>query len=368
MSKAYEIAKRCLRNCYRNEGILAGTTHFSDFWARDGLFATFGACEIEDFFIVKKEFELLLEYQKQDGQIPLRIGQKNMILNFLRIKSKRIRARYTEDKKNNVPKDQNSLFIIALWNYLQKTNDIEFAKQNYEKIKKTIDWYNTDELIEEEWYCSWDDNIRRKGKVIYTNALYFKALHDMHKISKLIKEDKNYLEKANKIKEKINQELWNGHYYVDWKDNEKHDYFTACGNLMTIIFGIADKEKAFKIIYFIEKEKLDEGFTIMNTNKKYKKSEKSMILRIFGMDDYQDGMYWIWPGCLDIMARQKAGFKYRHLMEKMEQKIIEYDNVYEVYELNGKPVNRLFYKSEQNFAWSSSFFIWAASECGEEKK
>ena len=112
------------------------------------------------------------------------LGQKNMLLNFLGIKGK-IQPRYTEDKKRNIPTDQNSLFIIAVLNYYEKTKDKEFLEKNYEKIKKAIDWYEC-ELIIEDWYCSWADNIRKKGKVLYTNVLYCKALISFSEICKIM--------------------------------------------------------------------------------------------------------------------------------------------------------------------------------------
>ncbi len=362
IQEAYQIAKENLRNSYSDKGVLAGTTHFSDYWARDGLYAVFGMCELGDFEKIKKELLLLLNYQKKDGQLPLRVGQKSMILNFLGIKGK-IQARYTEDKKDNVPTDQNSLFIIALKHYVDKTGDIDFVKKNHSKIKKVIDWYGAGDLVVEDEYCSWADNIRKKGKVLYTNVLYCKALSDMHKMENKLGHKSEYMKKSVFIKEKINKEFWSGNYYSDWIDSEgRHDYFTACGNLLAIIFDVADKEKAYKILYFMEKNKLDGGFTTLNAFPRYKKEEKSALLRFFGMDDYQDNVYWLWPGCLDIIARHKTGFKYEDLVRKMSEKIVEHKGVYEVYSLDGKPLKRLFYRSEKNFAWSSSLFIHAVHE------
>jgi glycogen debranching enzyme len=354
---AYQTAKKSLRKCYTDKGIVAGTTHFSDYWARDGLFASMGAVDIGDYEQAKKELQLMLDNQKEDGQLPLRIGVKNIIFNLLGFKSAEKTAVYVEDKKGNIPKDQNAIFIIALSYYLQKTNDKEFIKNNFEKIKKAIDWYKTEDLVEEDWYCSWDDCIRKKGKTIYTNVLYCKALHEFDFIAKVAGEKTEYHKKAKTVKEKINYLFWNGNYYTDWIDEEKHDYFSVAGNMLAIIFDIADREKAFKIIYNVEKNKLDEGFAIKNVVPEYDKKDKSLFLSIFGMGDYQDGFYWLWVSCLYIMARHKTDFDYKTRIESLAKKINEYQNIYEVYTPEGKPVKRFFYNSEKDFAWSSSLFI-----------
>ncbi len=47
------------------------------------------------------------------------------------------------------------------------------------------------------------------------------------------------------------------------------------------------------------------------------------------------------------------------LLEKIASLIIGSNGVYEIYEKTGKPVNRLIYKAEFPFAWSSGLFVYA---------
>jgi hypothetical protein len=54
-------------------------------------------------------------------------------------------------------------------------------------------------------------------------------------------------------------------------------------------------------------------------------------------------------------------------LEKIANVIYKHKTVYEVYEKNGKPVKRLIYSSEKNFAWNSSFFILAYNEIINKK-
>ena len=65
--------------------------------------------------------------------------------------------------------------------------------------------------------------------------------------------------------------------------------------------------------------------------------------------------------CIASVALSKSNKKEAaiELMEKIAKKIVTHNTVYEVYTKKGVPVNRLFYKSEEGFAWSAGLFIWA---------
>ena len=54
IAKAIEIATEELRACYFKQGIVAGTHHFTDYWARDAFFASFGSLAIGDTKIVRE--------------------------------------------------------------------------------------------------------------------------------------------------------------------------------------------------------------------------------------------------------------------------------------------------------------------------
>lgn len=70
---AHEIAAEELRACYQEGGIVAGTHHFTDYWGRDGFFASMGAMAIEDYAVVRNMVETFFNYQRSDGMIPYRV-------------------------------------------------------------------------------------------------------------------------------------------------------------------------------------------------------------------------------------------------------------------------------------------------------
>ncbi|MFC1771418.1 amylo-alpha-1,6-glucosidase [Candidatus Margulisiibacteriota bacterium] len=372
IAKAYKIAHNTLRGRYSDKGIRAGKTHFSDIWARDSFFASFGCLSIGDKRIVKANLQTMLKFMRHNGQIPLRIGQKNMMMKLMGLRWG-WQPVYREDKKNCLPVDSNSLFIIVIAKYLEVSNDIDFVRANFLKARKIIEWNFTmdkdnDLLLEEEEYASWTDSLRKRGKVLYSNVLHYKAVKSFALISKILNETAakdHYSELALKIKAKINEQFWNGQYYIDWIHKHRHKYFSTDGNMLAIVFDLADKNKAMKIQECIREFDMDHGFTTQTNYPKYHYRHIFPLFYPIRLPDYHNGLQWLWIGCVDAVAKHKIGMETeaRKLLLKLARKIDEYNGVYEVY-FNGKPVKRFFYKSEKSFAWSAGLFIWAGMELG----
>jgi glycogen debranching enzyme len=366
---AFEIAKRDLRACYGKEGIFAGLHHFRDYWARDSFFASLGSLEIGDFEIVKSNLELFLKYEKK-GQIPLRIGKstsKMLLSVFFNANGER-RPHYSNGKTGKIPVDQNSLFIIALHAYVTKTNEKEILIENKEKIGRIIEWNlkRTKELlIYEDEYCNWADSIKKRGFVLYSNVCHCHALKCYHELYGIKKYHSLYL----KTKEKINEVFWSGEHYIDWIDDEKHyNYFSTDGNMLAVIWEIADKDKARHIeeaAHIFEVNETPSGCV----HPKYPKSLAYCPLRLVGLGDYHNGLSWLWLGAISSAAKKKIGMdnEAKEMIEKISALISRYGEVFEVYE-KGMPVKRMLYKSEKPFAWSSGLFVYAYSKILNDKK
>ncbi len=365
MERAYEIAKRDLRRCYSEQGIHAGTKHFDDYWARDSLFACLGSLSIGDYKIVKKNLLLFLGFQR-DGQIPMRVGNYFILPKILGLGMKdKLVARYVDDKFFNTAKDQNSLFIILCKEYLDKTEDSFFLEKNFQKIKKAMEWNLSDGiLVSEGAYGSWADSVRKKGHVFFTNVLHYHALGCFSKICKLAGEDgRKYKELHSKVGRVLQEEFWNGRYFVDWIHKKKHDYFSTDGNLLAILFGLADKKQGEGIMECIDEFGINSDVPAKTNYPKYPFSKISYIDWAAGIGKYHNGMSWLWLGALDAIARNKLGNKdgAEEILGKMAEVINQYGAVYEIYE-NKKPVKTWLYRSESPFAWSAGMFVKACKE------
>ena len=369
IDKAYNLAKQVLRSNYKEYGIYAGKRHFDDYWARDSFYSSFAAIILKEYDIVKKNLLLFIKYQKPDGQIPLRVGNQNDILKYLGIKiKKQIRPRYKEDKNASFSPDQNLLFIITAALYVKYSKDKEFAKKYYNNFKKALNFiltFTDGTLLVEGFYSSWDDTLRTRGHVLYTSACYYQALKAMLYLSEVAGNKlwaKNYSDEINNVKEAINKELWNGSYFslMNYKD-KRYDYFNTSGNLLAIFFDLADKKQALTIFEQIKKFKINEKIPSLTNYPRYPKTFIYFPYYLIKMQDYHNQMSWPWLGGLNVAVLAKAGKKKdaNKLLEKLSKIILRDGNFYEFYDKNGKPIKRLFYRSEYNFSWSAAFYIIA---------
>jgi glycogen debranching enzyme len=368
LKKAQEIAVNSLKKCYASHGIYAGRKHFDDYWARDSFYACWGALEIDDFDIVKKNIESFLYYAKYNGQLPLRVGTTpfGQVLKFIGIDIKKEVPNYFQDKLGSYPQDQNSLFIITFKKYVEKTNDLQFLTEKFDMLRLIINWYESqkkDGMIFGGKYATWQDAVKKEGWTLYNNILYYQALICMDYLSKKINLNKDkYDIMAKELKKKINELFWNEDYYSDWINTGVHDYFSLDGNTLAVLFDFANVEKKKLIAQKIIETKISVPFGSKTNYPKYKAKETFLPFYLVHMNDYQNnGVHWLWLGCLSAITLYKAGMEKeaREALVEIAKVIHKHDIVSEVYNSKGNPIKRLFYRSEQPFAWSSSFFILA---------
>ncbi len=369
IDKAYNLAKQILRGNYKECGIYAGKRHFDDYWARDSFYASFAAIILKDYDIVKKNLLLFIKYQKPNGQIPLRVGNQNDLLKYFGIKiKKQIRPRYKEDKNTSFSPDQNLLFIITAAYYVKYSKDKGFAKKYYNNFKKALNFiltFTDGTLLVEGFYSSWDDTLRTRGHVLYTSVCYYQALKAMSYLAEVAGNKlwaKNYFDEIKNVKKAINKELWNGSYFslMNYKD-KRYDYFNTSANLLAIFFDLADKKQALTIFEQIKKFKINEKIPSLTNYPRYPRKFIYFPYYLINMGDYHNQMSWPWLGGLNVAVLAKTGKKNdaNKLLEKLSKIILRDGNFYEFYDKNGKPIKRLFYRSEYNFSWSAAFYIIA---------
>ncbi len=376
IEKAYSIAKRDLRQCYTDKGILAGLKRFDDYWARDSFLASLGCCSLNDFDIVKNNLSLFLEYQKSNGQLPRRIDRDIVGLKYLKlpIRRKRLSPRYTTSLLYCYSVDQNSLFIISLLHYIKASRDYSFLKKNFSRAKKAMDWnFSNDSvrdlLLEEGYFANWEDTVFWRGQLLYTNVLHCWALKCFAELAEITGRDsKSYKQLAGKVKERINSCFWNGQYYEKTSRKIIH-YFCIDANMLAIISGVADKKKAKKIMDHMKISGLETEVPLRSTYPRYPLWRHSPARLITLSTGYQSSYGWIWVSCLDILAKQSVGMKKEAVkkFEALARKIAEFDGVYEVY-AKGKPVKGIFLMADQPFAWSAGLFVYTSNKLVDSTK
>ncbi len=365
--KAYITSKKILKNAYSNGGINAGETHFSDVWLRDSCFAAWGAIKLEDYEIIEEFLMNCIKNMKDNGQCPLRVGQKYFMLKFLNMKGPS-GPTYIEDKYISIPVDANALFVILASKFILKTNNKHFLKTYYNDIKKALEWYKTTSkngLVYEGPYAGWADSVKKKGHVLYSNILYchaIKTVADLAEYFEKLDDQQSYLNQYDRIKAEIENVFWNGAYLNDWvNEKETNNQLSIDGNTLAIIFNVIDTEKQIRVLTEIKKRQMITEFGAKLIDGNYKSKDVYTPFLFIGLKDYHNGLLWLWVSCICSVAFVKNNFieDGTNLIYSLATLINKEGTVYEVYEKSGEPVNRLVYKSEKGFAWSAGLFVWA---------
>ena len=364
------IAISSLRRCYSNNGIYAGLHQFKDFWARDSFYASFGALEIGDLDIVKRNLSLFLHFEKQ-GIIPLRIGNKFFIQTMLGKRPKRLFAKFNDDKKGSFCSDSQTLFLISFARYIKKVKDSNFADKNATKIIRIIRtlFSHTQKnfLLYENYYSTWMDAIKKKGYIFYSNLLYYSALDEIFKLyskkSINLGYDKAFL---NSLFNKIQSTFWKDDHFTDWLGNNKHDYFDTFANLLAIYLGFASKKQSRKIFGFIDEKRMVNRFgAIKKSFPNYPKNLISKRMRAIGLLGYCSKIYYPWMSffyfyCLKDFEILDSSMKLAE--ESLLKRVFGQKEVFEAWDFSLKPYYSLFYYSEHPFAWACSFLVLLCSK------
>ncbi len=371
IQKAYDISIRSLQSCYSDYGILAGAHHFTDLWARDSLFAVFGALDIGDTETAKTTIDMFLRHEDHEGRVPYLISRSPLSIGkYLHGKA----SHYIHPKPNFrshlsggfVP-DGGLMTIIAAAQYYVKTHDTMYLKDRYKQLMRIMKWYITnfdDECISEWFACEWADATLKIGIVLYTNILYWKALKDMSLLAASlhqISDSKRYCCRSARIREIIYRSFWNGKYFIDWIDYKKQDYFASHPNMLAVHFGLVNRNEAHMILDTAGKF-CQNHFTLEENYPRYPWYRIPLFHHCIGMGDYHNrGCLWLQPGILFAINLYKVGRKDEAIkfFHTISSKIVEYDGVFEVYEKDGSPVKRSFYQAEQPFAWSAGLYLFA---------
>ena len=371
MENAFEIASKSLRGNYAEKGILAGKKNYPQYWLRDFAFASFGSMALGDHEIVKKSLEEFLR-KMDDGKVPMRTRHSRagwMVWDNI------FESRFEADKPPfSYAIDSNPLFVIALGNYFSETNDKQFIEKMYPAAKEAMEHLETLEeggLLSQGIYGDWADTLKKEGCVSYANICYNKALETMSGFCDALGKENTYSEKAERHKEKVLSEFWNGEYFEDMDGR-----FDTASNALACLWLLdgSDKGKAEKIFAVTEKM-MENSVPLPSMFPPYPRSKVSWDAVIAKNPDFHNGDSWLWIGCVDALAKKKFGFDGEAEREigKIADAIERYGDVYEVYR-NGKPTEtkgvwrqlKIYpfggYEADRCWSWSSGLFVKAWKE------
>ena len=361
LEKAYEEAKKALILGSTNYGLYAsaGKNGYFGVWARDSMISLIGAStDNDDLFKqqFKKSLETLEKHQSKLGQIP------NAILNLKRKK------RQVDFKSI----DSSLWFVIGHYVYKERYNDASLFKSQKQAREKAIAWLHYRDFgenieLEQLPTSDWQDAFPHKyGNVISTQALYYKVL-DLVKDKDRLKQLKFHVNKNSDDK------LWGEDFYwaYRWKNHNKYReigcWFDSFGNLLAVVYGLADKKRSKKILAYIEKKKINKPYPVKSIYPPIKKDsdywEDYYLDAGATPNHYLNGGIWPYLGGFYVLALIK--------MKRFKQAEKELSKLAESNLKNNSFPEWIDPKTKKTYgklqAWSAGTYIWAYNSLKKKK-
>ncbi|TKJ17018.1 hypothetical protein CEE44_00590 [Candidatus Woesearchaeota archaeon B3_Woes] len=254
IGECHKKAKEVIKACSTPHGLFAsgGKEGYNAVWSRDSMISFLGASLDPKFKqTFKKSLVVLATNQSPKGQIPNAVDK------------------YSKRKPHvdYASIDSTLWYIIGHYVYKKRYKDNSLFKKYQNTIKKALFWLSFQDIgengvLEQLPTTDWQDAFPHKyGVAINTQAMYYKVLN----LTNNQKDAKKLKFMVNKYEE---TKLWDKDFYVPyrWKNHNKYkeigDWFDSLGNLLAIVFDLADEQQAKKIINYIEKNKINRPYPV----------------------------------------------------------------------------------------------------------
>ncbi|MCU0679000.1 MAG: glycoside hydrolase [Planctomycetes bacterium] len=333
IKECYERSKNLLNANANPYGFMAAKPsarardrRYTNIFGRDASITALGAVASGDKKLValaKKSLLTLAQYQSRLGQVPYSVNpDKNEVLFY-----------FMGDK------DSTLWWLIALDFYHRYSGDNKLKKRLAPKAQRALKWLfyqdqNNCGLIEQCEASDWEDLMPDNGSVLYTNVLWYQALalYGYAREKKLVLDGLRHLF--------LPHEAGSGHtpffrrdiyrrkllailkitthaqpYFLDYVTSfYGSERFDTLANLLSVITGVADKERAKKIIKFIIRHKLHRPLPSEALYPVIKKGDSDWrdYLKHRRQNlphQYHNGGAWPFIGCFWAMALGKTGRK-----------------------------------------------------------
>ena len=376
------IQTRHLTNHSSKNILHAGYRNFRESWARDFGFAAYGLLALELYDTVKETLEAFFWHQTPEGRLPVKLHSIHYVTRFLysffgreQPMETMLKPKYSSG--HGAPSlDGQGMLVIAALTYIQKTEDISFLQTHWEKLQLAVKWlerYRTGPegvLLHQGAYADWADSIDRRGRVLYTNVIYWKALSEMSSAAAsmdLKEEAADYSAQAESVLQAINTHLWRPDlgYFVT---SDGLDQLSSDGNLLAISWGLAKTEQAESILNVMEDAGMSEPVPTRVVYPSYPVELVALENLLGRLPNYHTDASWLWIGGWHVIALVRTGHvdKAHQLVARITGVIVRDKQVNEVHAPNGRPLSSIWYKSESPLSWNAGMIIYALKIFGSE--
>lgn len=361
LKEVYGKAIWILRKCSTPHGFFAAYPGYDMVFARDSMIMSLSVPFANDSLLresYRNSLITLAKNQSRNGQIPNAVDKfsnRKHHVDFMSI-------------------DSSLWFIIGHYLYKEKYKDSSLFNRYRKNIELAFQWVSNqdtgeDSMPEQQPNTDWQDAFpHRYGHTINTQALYYYAL-------RLAGKNKE----AEKLKSVVNESrdfgLWDSEkgFYLPWRwknhgqFQEKGEWFDSLGNLLAIIFGLADDGRARKILSYIEKHKIDKPYPVKAIYPPIKRGDRDWQDYFADCDarslwHYSNGGIWTYIGGFYVLALIKMRrFKEAEVqLEKLAEANMKNNGNFAEW-LNGKTgeVGKSSSGKESYQGWNAGMYILA---------
>lgn len=370
------IQTRRLTNSLSKEVVHAGYRNFSESWARDFGFAAYGLLTLKQFNPVKETLEAFFWHQTSEGQLPVKLHSVDVVTRFLH-------SFFEREQPNEVllkPKylsghgapslDGQALLVIAALAYTRETGNTGFLENHWDELRAAMRWLENyrkgaedDPLLHQGAFADWADSIARRGRVLYTNIVYWKALSEMAIAAtqlNLQQDAVSYFVRAENVLRAINRHFWRSDlgYFIT---SDELTQLSSDGNLLAIAWGLTKPEQAESILKVMEEARMSEPVPTRVTYPSYPRQLIALENLLGGMATYHTSASWLWIGAWHIIALVRAGHmeEAHELVARILAVIVRDRQVHEVHAPNGAPLSSMWYTPEAPLTWNAGMVMYA---------
>ncbi|HJR79114.1 MAG TPA: GH116 family glycosyl hydrolase [Anaerolineales bacterium] len=377
------IQTRHLTNYLSKKILHAGYRNFFESWARDFGFAAYGLLALKLYDTVKETLEAFLWHQTPQGQLPVKLHSIHTVTRFLHSFLGREQPIETMLKPKYISAhgapslDGQGMLVIAALNYVEETQDLTFLQTHWKQLELAMQWLKTYHrnpegvLLHQGAFADWADSIARRGRVLYTNVIYWKALTEMARAAARLEQTENaaqYSMDAENVAHAIQTRLWRPAlgYFVT---SDKLHQLSSDGNLLAIAWGLANTEQAASILKVMQEAGMAEPVPTRVVYPSYPLELIALENLLGRVPNYHTDASWLWIGAWHVIALVKSDqLDTAHkLVARITNVIVRDKQVNEVHGPNGEPLSSIWYKTESPLSWNAGMIIYALHIFGSEQ-
>lgn len=375
--------------CSLDDNETRGTdANYRSVWARDGSIALIGALKLKDPEMTecaRRTLMTLLDHVSLPGQIPANVSIDNGHPDYSGV-------------GGICSIDSGLWVIIAFYEYIQATQDLDFLRQYLPTLQGAMNWLsahdsNNDALLEIPEAGDWTDLFGRSYNILYDEILWFRANVCFGRLLELLGEWRqagDYIRWSSSIKAAILHKFWpstvsasGGDYSFADKQTSLGDtnYLIAqvtpfdfdwrCdvyGNILAVLNNVLDIDRAKLAFRFMWGVGVNEPFPVANLYPVVQSGDPGWrhyyIVNLLNLPHhYHNGGIWPFVGAQWVRFVNRLGLRDVALNELVRLSHLNQAGLSHEWEFNewahgqtGKPMGKAFQ------AWSCSEFIHACHD------